>query len=171
MENTEFVPRPWYREPWPWIILGILSIGWVSGLSILTIGLSNPPEIVSGDHAPLGKALIDTNERSAAARSLGLSGHLTITGDQVHIELGANDIAALPDSLLVQFIHPATSDGDTTAVVQRDSEGVYRGSLAAAPHQRSRIMVADLSQTWWLGGRMSPEPDAPSAIRLSAQRL
>ena len=35
--------NPWYREPWPWFILGILGLGVFFGISILTIGLNNPP--------------------------------------------------------------------------------------------------------------------------------
>ncbi|QOC22255.1 FixH family protein [Wenzhouxiangella sp. AB-CW3] len=169
--ESEITVRPWYREPWPWFILGILSLGPIFGLGILTIGLSNPPEIVSGDHAPLGRALVDTNQRTAMARSMGLSGALRVDGGQVWIELGANDLKNLPDSLLVKFVHPATSDGDTTAVVHRNGDNQYMGELAGSPSERSRIVVSDLSQTWWLGGRMRSEPDAPDEIRLSAQRL
>jgi len=169
MENTEYTHRPWYREPWPWIILGILSIGWVSGLSILTIGLSNPPQIVSGDYQQLGRALVDTHERTDRARALGLSGGLRIEGNEVVLELSAIDRAGLPDSLLVQFLHPAVSDGDTTALVRLQSEGIYRGELASSPHSRANVRVVDLEQTWWLAGRLSD--NAPDIVALTAQRL
>jgi len=169
MENTEFTPRPWYREPWPWLILGILGLGVCSGLGILTIGLNNPPQIVSGDYQQLGRALVDTHERTDRARALGLSGGLRIEGNEVVLELSAIDRAALPGSLLVQFLHPAVSDGDTTALVRLQDEGVYRGELATSPHARANVRVADLEQTWWLAGRLSSE--APDLVALTAQRL
>ena len=169
MAHTDFTPRPWYREPWPWIILGILSIGWVSGLSILTIGLSNPPQIVSGDYQQLGRALVDTHERTQRARDLGLSGGLRLEGGIVVLDLSADDLAGLPDTLLVQFLHPASSEGDTTATVRRQSDGSYRGELATDPHARANVRVLDLEQSWWLAGRLSVE--APDVVALTAQRL
>ncbi len=169
MENTEFTPRPWYREPWPWIILGILGLGVCSGLGILTIGLKNPPQIVSGDYQPLGKALVDTQERAGRATALGLGGDLRFEGNDVLLTLAADDPAGLPETVLVQFLHPATSEGDTTAIVRLQSEGVYRGELATLPHERAQVRVADLQQTWWLAGRMSG--DNGGAVALSVQRL
>lgn len=169
MESTHFCPRPWYREPWPWIILGILSLGWVSGLSILTIGLSNPPEIVSGDYQQLGRALVDTHERTQRARDLGLSGGLRLQGGEVLLELVAHAPSSLPETVLVQFLHPASSDGDSTALLRRDAEGVYRGELATSPHGRANVRVLDIEQTWWLAGRLSVE--SPGAVALTAQRL
>ena len=169
MENTEFTPRPWYREPWPWLILGILGLGVCSGLSILTIGLSNPPQIVSGDYQSLGKALVDTQERTGRAKALGLSGDLRFEDGDLVVHLAADDLAGLPDTVLVQFLHPATSDGDTTAIVRLVADGVYRGELSATPHERAQVRVADLQQTWWLAGRLSSE--APDLVALTAQRL
>jgi uncharacterized protein len=169
MATTDFTPRPWYREPWPWIILGILGLGVCSGLGILTIGLSNPPEIVSGDYQQLGRALVDTHERSDRARALGLGGSLRFEGNEAVLELSASDLAGLPDTVLVQFLHPASSEGDTTAIVRLQAEGIYRGELSAAPHQRAQVRVADLQQTWWLAGRMSS--DSGGVVALSVQRL
>jgi uncharacterized protein len=169
MENSEYTPHPWYREPWPWLILGILGLGVCSGLGILTIGLNNPPHIVSGDYQPLGKALVDTHERTGRAKALGLSGDLRFEGGEVVLNLVADELAGLPDTVLVQFLHPATSDGDTTAIVRLVADGVYRGELSATPHERAQVRVADLQQTWWLAGRLYG--DAPDIVALTAQRL
>ncbi len=34
--------RPWYREPWPWIIIGLLSATVIASLITLWIALANP---------------------------------------------------------------------------------------------------------------------------------
>ncbi|TVQ29607.1 MAG: hypothetical protein EA370_14850 [Wenzhouxiangella sp.] len=161
--------KPWYKEPWPFILISITGLGVVAGSTLAFIGLSNPPEIVSGDFEQLGRGLTDTNVRTAQARALGLSGVLQIDGQRVILELAATDAGSLPDSLLIQFQHPATSDLDRVVVLQRQSAGRYDGSLDEAPHPRSRIVVADLPQSWWLAGRLDGQ--IQTAVDLVPKRL
>ncbi len=166
---NEPVVKPWYKEPWPFILISITGLGVVAGSTLAFIGLSNPPEIVSGDFEQLGRGLTDTNVRTAQARSLGLSGVLHMDGSQARLELRAIDPAGLPDSLLVQFQHPASSDQDRMLVVRRQAEGLYAGALDESPHPRSRIVVADLPQSWWLAGRLYGQ--AAAEINLEPKRL
>jgi hypothetical protein len=45
--------KPWYKEPWPFILISITGLGVIAGSTLAFIGLSNPPEIVSGDYEQL----------------------------------------------------------------------------------------------------------------------
>ncbi len=166
---NEFAAKPWYKEPWPFILISITGLGVVAGSTLAYIGLSNPPEIVSGDFEQLGRGLTDTNIRTAQARSLGLSGLMVINGQEARLEISALDAEGLPETLLIQFQHPATSEQDRILVAQRRSAGVYSGSLDEAPHPRSRIVVADLPQSWWLAGRLHGDPTGE--INLEPKRL
>jgi hypothetical protein len=40
---------PWYREPWPWIIIGLLGTVIVASLVTLWIAASNPDGLVVDD--------------------------------------------------------------------------------------------------------------------------
>lgn len=161
--------NPWYREPWPWFIIGIVGLGVVSGLGILTMGIKNAPEIVSGDYRQLGKALVDTDERTGKARALGLSGELDVRADSIELTLIANDQDTLPDTLLVRFRHPAFSEHDSTTLVRRANNGHYRGELITQPHEKAHVVVSDISNTWWLGGRRNDQPG--ETVALIARRL
>ncbi|MCA1777922.1 MAG: FixH family protein, partial [Xanthomonadaceae bacterium] len=70
-ENT-----PWYRQFWPWFIVAILLWGVVSASIVLAIAIRNPPHMMTGDYAKLGKALVDTHRRADRAAALGLVGVL-----------------------------------------------------------------------------------------------
>ena len=39
-------PRPWHREPWPWIIIGMLGAVVTASLVTLWIAISNPDQLV-----------------------------------------------------------------------------------------------------------------------------
>jgi hypothetical protein len=38
--------RPWYREPWPWVAIGIPAIAVLMGLTTLYLALANPDYLV-----------------------------------------------------------------------------------------------------------------------------
>jgi len=41
--------RPWYREPWPWIIIGMLGTVILASLITLGIAISNPDPLIIDD--------------------------------------------------------------------------------------------------------------------------
>ncbi|MFU8831672.1 MAG: FixH family protein [Wenzhouxiangella sp.] len=147
--------NPWYREPWPWIILGLLGLGVVAGSTLALIALSSPPEMVTGEYERLGRGITDMRSRTESARALGLTGVVVVEPGQVSLSLEADDVSSLPESLLVLFQHPAVQDRDSILRLQQKEHGQYAAVLEALPHERAHVIVTDLAQTWWLAGRMS----------------
>jgi|GEM_PF-922583 len=150
--------RPWYREFWVWFLLAIIGMGVASGTGVLVIGIKNAPQMVTGDYQPLGKVLIDTHERADRARALGLSGALSVSEQQIELNLSAHDLDALPEQLLLRFQHPTDAERDISAVARRIDAGRWQADLGSlrAP-ARSRVILSDLQQTWWLSGRFPGE--------------
>jgi len=38
--------RPWYREPWPWVAIGIPAAAVIMGMTTLYLALTNPDYLV-----------------------------------------------------------------------------------------------------------------------------
>jgi hypothetical protein len=59
------LPRPWYREPWPWLLMLPPALSVVGGLVMLYLALSAPPEIVHDGPTPveLGATVPDEARR------------------------------------------------------------------------------------------------------------
>jgi len=38
--------KPWYREPWPWVAIGIPAVAVIMGLTTLYLALANPDYLV-----------------------------------------------------------------------------------------------------------------------------
>lgn len=38
--------RPWYREPWPWVAIGIPAAAVIMGMTTLYLALTNPDFLV-----------------------------------------------------------------------------------------------------------------------------
>lgn len=161
--------KPWYKEPWPFILIGITGLGVVAGTTMAIIGFSNPPEIVRGDYAQFARGLVDTNVRTGRARELGLSGSMRLADGQLELSLAATDPAGLPERLLIQFQHPAYSEQDALVMVERRADGRFTGRIESPPHERSLVIVTDLEQTWWLSGKMGSM--GVGAVDLTPRRL
>lgn len=154
MEASDVIQRPWYREFWVWFFLAILGMGIASGTGVLVIGIQNAPQMVTGDYQPLGKALVNTGERSDRALALGLNGTLSVSGREAEVRLDADDTGALPDQLLLRFQHPTDAARDVSALAERVAPGRWSARLGERPAPvRARVIVSDLSQTWWLAAR------------------
>jgi len=41
--------RPWYREPWPWVAIGIPGVAVIGGLFTLYLAISHPDPLVVDD--------------------------------------------------------------------------------------------------------------------------
>jgi len=47
--NAHPVIKPWYREPWPWVAIGIPAAAVIMGLTTLYLALANPDYLVVED--------------------------------------------------------------------------------------------------------------------------
>jgi len=162
LDNT-----PWYRQFWPWFILAILSWGVVSATITLTMALRNPPHMMTGDYARLGKALVDTHLRADRAEALGLAGTVVAERDEWLLRLDVTDLPAQQLILLVQ--HPTDSARDRQVVLNRSGPGEYRAAATEIP-PRGRLIVSDLEQTWWISSSFSRDESGLEA-NLKPERL
>lgn len=158
---------PWYRQFWPWFILAILSWGVVSATITLSVALKNPPHMMTGDYARLGKALVDTHVRADRAEALGLSATLVGENDEWLLRLDSADLPAPQLMLLVQ--HPTDSTRDRQVVLNRVESGDYRAAAIEIP-PRGRLIVSDLEQTWWISSSFQRDAEGLQA-ELKPERL
>jgi len=158
---------PWYRQFWPWFILAILSWGVVSATITLTFALSNPPHMMTGDYAKLGKALVDTHVRADRAEALGLAGTLLAENGEWLLRLEAAELSAQQLILLVQ--HPTDSSRDRQVVLKRTLSGEYAASAGEIP-ARGRLIVSDLEQSWWISSGFRKDGEILEA-KLRPERL
>ncbi|MEN1726949.1 MAG: FixH family protein [Pseudomonadota bacterium] len=165
---SEYAVNPWYREPWPWFIIGILGLGVFFGISILMIGLSNPPQMVRGEYERFGRGMVDVGSRTQQARELGLSAQISERNGEWMLDLSANDTVNLPDQLLLVVQHPVNAELDRTVLMERDTYGLYHGEWAEPPHHAT-LILQDLSQSWWISAHLGDTPE--STMTLIPRRL
>jgi|SRR6056297_1280162 len=167
MQRTD--SSPWYKQFWPWFILAILGWGVVSSTTTLIVAVSNPPQMMTGDYAKLGKALVDTHVRFDRAEALGLAGRLALSERDLRLDLQAADAASLGDRIMLLAQHPTDAARDRQLVLTRLADGSYAGRVEALP-TRGRIIVSDLEQSWWISSAYELDAGALD-LRLEPEHL
>lgn len=45
------IPKPWYKEPWPWVAIAIPGAAVIMGITTLVLALNNPDPVIVTDEA------------------------------------------------------------------------------------------------------------------------
>lgn len=124
---TVAAARPWYREPWPWIVMAFPAAAVVAGVITAFIAFSGADGLVSDDYYKQGLAINRTLARADAAVARGLSGVVARDGDAVVVQLAqaSADAGPLPAAVRVRFVHPTRSGEDRVVEARRDTSGQY----------------------------------------------
>ena len=84
-------PPPWYKQFWPWFLLGILSLSIVMSTTFLVLSITSFDGMVEDNYYKVGKAINETLEQDDRAEALNMVAELRIddlTGEPVNPATG-----------------------------------------------------------------------------------
>ena len=73
---------PWYREPWPWLLMAGPATVLVAGAFTMWIAFSTSDGLVAQDYYKQGMAVNKVLAKEEAAARLGLSAVIELAGDR-----------------------------------------------------------------------------------------
>lgn len=144
---------PWYKHLWPWIIIAILTCSVTLSLTMVTIAVKNPDNLVNDNYYEAGKGINRSLERELLAQTLQLHANVQlddVTGE-VNLRLNGN---SRPQTLELSLISPTQPEKDRKIVLTRnDSEpGRYVGHLTDKIEGRRfvELLGVENDKTWRL---------------------
>lgn len=141
---------PWYREPWPWVLIALPLSAVIAGIATLVIAIKNQDGLVAEDYYKQGLAINRVLERESRAAALGLSAQAMISDNSIRIGLAGR--ADLPETVVVRFIHPTRAGEDRSIVLGTIANGWYEGVMADMAPGRWRVQMEDDQGMWRLTG-------------------
>ena len=138
---------PWYREPWPWLLMAGPALVVMAGFATAWLALINEDGIVADDYYKQGLAINTMLRREAHAAELKLRARIWFGDDRVRIHL----IGAAPVDLGLQLVHPTRAGLDRAARLKSSGAGWYEGAIDTRG-ARWKVVVEDTGRTWRLGG-------------------
>lgn len=160
---------PWYRQFWPWFIVGLLGVSVVGSLSTVAIALRGADPEVRRDYVVDAKAVVPLTGPRDRAIALGVGAMLGIEADgsRVSIETWSRAGAGPPpERVVVHFVHPTLVERDVRVVAVLEADGVHRGALPSGLEGRYEIGLSpepaegDDAGGWELSVQASLAPGA-----------
>jgi hypothetical protein len=150
--SDNLAAKPWYCEPWPWLLMSGPCIVIIAGFFTLWLAVKSDDGLVADDYYKRGLAINQTLSRATRAEQLALNARVDWSADSQHVRVAVSGIGTLPATLNLRLVHPTQAVSDQMLVVHAVSAGVYEGTLAAAPAGRRVMMLEDVARTWRLAG-------------------
>ncbi|AIC19074.1 FixH family protein [Pseudomonas chlororaphis] len=142
---------PWYKHLWPWIIIGILACSVALTLSMVTIAVNNPDNLVNDNYYEAGKGINRSLDRELLAQTLQLRASVRLddlTGE-VDLRLSGN---SAPATLELNLISPTQPEKDRKITLARSEteQGRYIGQLSDKVDGRRfvELLGVEGDKTW-----------------------
>jgi hypothetical protein len=144
--------KPWFREPWPWLLMIGPGMVIVAGIVTAWLAVSSSDGLVADDYYKRGLAAGETLVRSRHAEQLGLQAALRMTDRTLSVRLSARQAhMEMPPGLLVTVSHPTRAGLDQTASLKYDGER-YLGDFRLPASGHWLVLIEDEARTWRLMG-------------------
>lgn len=143
--------NPWYREPWPWLLMAGPFIVIIAGLVTAWLAVTSSDGLVTEDYYKKGLAAGETIARSQQAESLGIKAGIMLTREAMQIRLNATERFDQPPALNVTLSHPTRAGMDQQVLLKRSGD-VYRGEMLLPASGHWLVLVEDEAKTWRIMG-------------------
>lgn len=145
--------NPWYKHLWPWIIIGILTCSVTLTLSMVTIAVTHPDNLVSDNYYEAGKGINRSLDRELLAQTLKLRASVTLDDVTGEADLRLTGDSQ-PETLVLNLISPTRPEKDRKIVLARNpaQPGRYVGLMSDRVEGRRfvELLGVENSQTWRL---------------------
>jgi hypothetical protein len=159
--------KPWYREPFVWLLIAFPLTAVIAGFITLGLAISSDDGVVEDDYYLRGKEINRVLARDQAAATRGLQGRVELDDaqHQLLIRLTARAQATIPDNVELKFLHATRSGIDRILILARQPDGSYRAPLPELAPGHWNVQLA--AQDWRLVGSLRIPNDRGLDLRPS----
>ncbi len=153
MTNPLQTVRPWYREPWPWLLMAPPAAAVLAGAATIWIALASSDGLVADDYYKRGLAINQVIHREAAAARHGVTARVDASPGRIGVAIEGG--MRQPEALFVQLAHKTRAGNDLRLRLSRATTSTYETKLPPLPPGRWRISIEDPQSEWRVAGDWS----------------
>lgn len=142
--------KPWFREPWPWLLAIMPVTAVIAGGFTVWFAVTSNDGLVVDDYYKQGKAINQTKERDRLAQSLGIHAQLMPQGSTLRLQLDGQ-LPTPPGQLTLKVLHPTRSGDDHDVALNWDG-AAYSGQSPALTGSHYRVQLTPEFGDWRLTG-------------------
>ena len=156
--------KPWYREPWPWLLMAAPAAAVVAGAVTMALAVQSFDGLVAEDYYKEGLAVNQRLARAHQAQALGISGTLQLDareGGGVRAVLRGQSLDR--EALVLTLSHPTRAGLDQRIPLTAAGNAVYVGRVAQLAAGRWHAIVENAAGQWRIRGELQV-PQESSAV-------
>jgi hypothetical protein len=146
---------PWYREPWPWILISGPAIVVVAGFYTLYLAVVGADPLVVDNYYKEGLAINRVLARDHLAVQREYRAVVMLNEDKTLLRVQLSG-AELPAGLRIHLIHPTKAALDRQIRASRIQPGWYEASVQLPDAARWDVEISDPQDEWRLTGQWQP---------------
>jgi hypothetical protein len=143
---------PWYREPWPWILMSGPAAAVVASFVSLYFAVSGADPLVADNYYKEGLAINRTIDRDRAALTQGYRATVMMGAEGTMLRVQLTGGGAKPQALQLRFIHPTRAGLDRSVTARQIQPGWYEADIELQPASHWYVQLEDVGQSWRLTG-------------------
>lgn len=147
---------PWYREPWPWLLMSGPATVVVAGLVTAWLAVVHEDALVVDDYYKQGLAINRTLAKQETAARLGMVADLQFSDDGSAVRVFVTGTTQPPRQIALRLAHATRAQFDQSVVLERTEGGWYEARLSAVESGRWTVLLEDSANGWRLGGEWHP---------------
>ena len=159
MNRVDRDVKPWYREPWPWLLMAGPATVIVAGFATLYLAVQSEDGLVVDDYYRQGLAINATLAREARARILGVSATMEISPQRDRVMVKLRGLSKNATRLRLRLVHPTRTGQDQTAILLMQPGESYGASIRPLADGSWRILLEDNASEWRIEGTLLPGKD------------
>jgi hypothetical protein len=142
-------PAPWYRQFWPWYLIGLLLLG-VTGTSVLIVSaIEHPDALVVDNYYKEGLAINRTLDRQRRAAAMGIVADIRYDSGSAILSIHLTAKQAIrAASLSLHFVHATLANRDYRVTLQRTSADNFQARLASLRAGNYDVLLEPDNRTW-----------------------
>lgn len=164
MSDDDDKQRPWYREPWPWVLIAIPGAAILWSAFLIVFSLNQQVSMVEDDYYDEGMGINRELSRDIESANLGLTAEVDFNADR-HLDITLHSEQRRNwDSLKVELLHPTLGDRDQSVTAQRTGTGQYRAPIDELSSGRWYVDIRNDENEWRLKGELKLPREEPLVL-------
>jgi len=145
---------PWYKQFWPWVLIGLPASAVIAGVITLWIALLNPVSLVADDYYKQGLAINQDRARQRRAEAKGLQADFSLVADAGTVLLDLNQDVNERRQLKLSLVHPTRASEDRAGLLTINMQGTLSGVIKPPSTGRWQVIVEPSDGEWRLTGEL-----------------
>jgi len=149
------LPKPWYRQFWPWFLIAPPLTAVVGGVITIWIAINNDEELVTTNYYQDGLEINRQLEKKQIARDMSIRATFLFADADRQLTLFLQGKMPTPEALTLKLTSPLEQDKDATFQLIKVNQNLFRSEYHTPLIGRFYVSLTPNDDLWRITGEVS----------------